>query len=151
MKGIWLKLEATFKIIGSEKPEQNSGWSQPWVCRPWLLVKVAGLVWRGGAGSWSTALSTPSLAMEAEMDAREQKSAVSITAATQNSFWRIPMKPVTATVFPLVMYRCERWTTNKAECQKIDVFQLWCCRRLLRVPWAPRRSKPVNLKGNQLH
>ena len=144
MKGIWLKLEATFKIIGSEKPEQNSGWSQLWVCRPWLLVKAAvGLAWRGGAGSWSTTLSTPSLAMEAEMDAREQKSAVSITAATQNSFWRIPMKPVTAMVFPLVMYRCERWTTKKAECRKIDV---WCCRRLLRVPWTAKRSNQSILK-----
>ena len=84
--------------------------------------------------------------MEAEMDAREQKSAVSITAATQNSFWRIPRKLVTAMVFPLVMYRCERWTTKKAECRKIDVFELWCCRRLLRVPWTARRSNQSILK-----
>ena len=43
-------------------------------------------------------------------------------------------------VFPLVMYGCESWTVKKAECQRIDVFQLWCWRRLLRVPWTARRS-----------
>ena len=43
-------------------------------------------------------------------------------------------------VFPVVMYGCESWTIKKAECQKIDAFELWCCRRLLRVPWTARRS-----------
>ena len=47
---------------------------------------------------------------------------------------------VKAMVFPVVMYGCESWTVKKAECQKIDVFELWCWRRLLRVPWAARRS-----------
>ena len=42
---------------------------------------------------------------------------------------------VKAMVFPVVMYGCERWTIKKAECQKIDAFELWCWRRLLRVPW----------------
>ena len=45
-----------------------------------------------------------------------------------------------ATVFPVVMYGCERWTVKKAECQRIDAFELWCWRRLLRVPWTARRS-----------
>ena len=45
-----------------------------------------------------------------------------------------------ATVFPVVMYGCERWTIKKAECQKIDAFELWCWRRLLRVPWTATRS-----------
>ena len=58
---------------------------------------------------------------------------------------------VKAMVFPVVTYSCENWTVKKAERQRIDAFELWCCRRLLRVPWAPRRSKPVNLKGNQHH
>ena len=52
-------------------------------------------------------------------------------------------------VFPVVMYGCESWTIKKAECQRIDAFELWCWRRLLRVPWTARRSKPVNPKGNQ--
>ena len=46
---------------------------------------------------------------------------------------------VKAMVFPVVMYRCESWTIKKAECQRIDTFELWCWRRLLRVPWTARR------------
>ena len=47
---------------------------------------------------------------------------------------------VKAMVFPVVMYGCESWTIKKAEHQRIDAFELWCCRRLLRVPWTARRS-----------
>ena len=47
---------------------------------------------------------------------------------------------VKATVFPVVMYGCESWTVKKAECRRIDAFELWCWRRLLRVPWTVRRS-----------
>ena len=49
-------------------------------------------------------------------------------------------------VFPVVMYGCESWTTKKAECRRIDVFELWCWRRLLRVPWTERRSNQSILK-----
>ena len=45
---------------------------------------------------------------------------------------------VKAMVFPVVMYGCKSWTTKKAECQRIDAFKLWCCRRLLGVPWTAR-------------
>jgi len=51
-------------------------------------------------------------------------------------------------VFPVVMYRCESWTIKKAECRRIDTFQLWCWRRLLRVPWTAK-IQPVHPKGNQ--
>ena len=51
-----------------------------------------------------------------------------------------------AMVFPVVMYRCESWTVKKAECQRIDAFELWCWRRLLRVPWTARRSNQSILK-----
>ena len=47
---------------------------------------------------------------------------------------------VTAMVVPIVRYGCESWTIKKAECQRIDAFELWCQRRLLRVPWTARRS-----------
>ena len=47
---------------------------------------------------------------------------------------------VKAMVFPVVMYGCESWTVKKAECQRIDAFELWCWRRLLEVPWTTRRS-----------
>ena len=53
---------------------------------------------------------------------------------------------VKAMVFPVVMYGCESWTEKKAECQKIDAFELWCWRRLLRVPWTARRSNQSILK-----
>ena len=53
---------------------------------------------------------------------------------------------VKATMFPLVMYGCESWTIKKAECQRIDAFELWCLRRLLRVPWTARRSNQSILK-----
>ena len=53
---------------------------------------------------------------------------------------------VKAMVFPVVMYGCESWTVNKAERRKIDAFELWCWRRLLRVPWTARRSNQFILK-----
>ena len=53
---------------------------------------------------------------------------------------------VNAMVFPVVMYGCESWTVKKAECQRIDAFELWCWRRLLRVPHSARRSKQSILK-----
>ena len=49
-------------------------------------------------------------------------------------------------VFPVVMYECESWTMKKAECQRIDAFELWCGRRLLRVLWTARRSNQSILK-----
>ena len=53
---------------------------------------------------------------------------------------------VKAMVFPVVMYGCESWTVKKAECRRIDAFELWCWRRLLTVPWTARRSKQFILK-----
>ena len=53
---------------------------------------------------------------------------------------------VKAMAFPVVMYGCESWTVKKAECQRIDAFELWCWRRLLRVPWTARRANQSILK-----
>ena len=53
---------------------------------------------------------------------------------------------IKAMVFPVVMYGCESWTIKKAECRRIDAFELWCWRRLLRVPWTARRSSQSILK-----
>ena len=58
----------------------------------------------------------------------------------------IKVRLVKAMVFPVVMYGCESWTVKKAECQRIDAFELWCWRRLLRVPWTARRSSQSILK-----
>ena len=51
---------------------------------------------------------------------------------------------VKAMVFPMVMYGCESWTIKKAECRRIDAFELWCWRRLLRVPWTAKEIQPVH-------
>ena len=53
---------------------------------------------------------------------------------------------VKAMVFPVVMYGCESWTIKKVECRRIDAFELWCWRRLLRVPWTAKRSNQSILK-----
>ena len=56
------------------------------------------------------------------------------------------VRQVKAMVFPVAMYGCESWTVKKAECWRIDAFELWCWRRLLRVPWTARKSKQSILK-----
>ena len=58
----------------------------------------------------------------------------------------LPTRVIKAMVFPVVMYGCESWTIKKAECQRIDAFELWCWRRFLRVPWTARRSNQSILK-----
>ena len=58
----------------------------------------------------------------------------------------IEVHPVKVKVFPVVMYGCESWTIKKAERRRIDAFEMWCWRRLLRVPWTARRSNQSNLK-----
>ena len=60
--------------------------------------------------------------------------------------WPTKVRLVKAMVFPVVMYGCESWTVKKAERRRIDVFELWCWRRLLRVPWTARRSNQSILK-----
>ena len=60
--------------------------------------------------------------------------------------WPTKVHLVKAMVFPVVMYRCESWTIKKAEHRRIDAFELWCWRRLLRVPWTSRRSNQSILK-----
>ena len=66
----------------------------------------------------------------------------------KNRDFTLPTKVclVKAMIFPVVVYGCESWTINKAECRRIDAFELWCWRRLLRVPWTARRSNQSILK-----
>ena len=56
------------------------------------------------------------------------------------TYIQLKVRLVKAVVFPVVVYRCESWTVKKAECLRIDAFELWCWRRLSRVPWTARRS-----------
>ena len=60
--------------------------------------------------------------------------------------WPTKVRLVKAMVFPVVMYGCESWTVKKAECRRIDTFELWCWRRLLKFPWTARISKQSILK-----
>ena len=60
--------------------------------------------------------------------------------------WPTKVRLVKAMVFPVVMYGCESWTIKKADCRRIDAFELWCWRRLLRVPWTARGSNQSILK-----
>ena len=73
---------------------------------------------------------------------------INLDSAFKSKDITLPTKAhiVKATVFLVVMYRCESWTIKKAECQRIDAFELWCRRRLLRVPWTVRRSNQSILK-----
>ena len=65
---------------------------------------------------------------------------------SRDIFWQTKVCLGKAMIFPVVMYGCESWTIKKAERQKIDAFELWCWRRLLRVPWTERRSNKSILK-----
>ena len=78
----------------------------------------------------------------------ERKAMKNLDSVLKNRHITLPTKVyiVRAMVFPVVMYGCESWTVNKAECRRIDAFELWCWRRLLRVPWTARRSNQSILK-----
>ena len=64
----------------------------------------------------------------------------------QRHYFATKIHLIKAMVFPVVMYGCESWTVKKAERQRMDAFELWCWRRLLRVPWTARRSNQLILK-----
>ena len=68
------------------------------------------------------------------------------TLKTRDTTLLTKVRLVKAMIFPIVMYGCESWTIKKAECQRIDAFELWCWRRLLRVSWTARRSNQSILK-----
>ena len=77
-----------------------------------------------------------------------RKAVTNLDSILKNKDITLPTKVhiVKAMVFPVVMYECESWTIKKAECQRIDAFELWCWRRLLRVPWTTRTSNQSILK-----
>ena len=77
-----------------------------------------------------------------------RKAMTNLDSILENRDITLPTKVhlVKVMVFPVVMYRCESWTIKKAECRRIDAFELWCWRRLLRVTWTARRSNQSILK-----
>ena len=82
-----------------------------------------------------------------------RKAMTNLDSILKNRDITLPTKVclVKAMVFPVVMYICESWTIKKAECQRIDAFELWCWRRLLRVPWTARRSNQSILRKSVLN
>ena len=77
-----------------------------------------------------------------------RKAMINLDSILKSRDITLPTKvhPVKAMVFPVVMYGCESWTVKKAECRRIDAFEPWCQRRLLRAPWTARRSNQSILK-----
>ena len=78
----------------------------------------------------------------------ERKARTNLDSILKSRDITLPTKVylVKATVFPVVMYGCESWTRKKTECRRIDAFELWCWRRLLRIPWTAGRSNQSILK-----
>ena len=81
-----------------------------------------------------------------EMDKFLEKYNLDSTLKSKDNTLLTKAHLVKTMVFPMVMYGCENWTIKKVECQRIDAFELWCWRRLLRVPWTARRSNQFILK-----
>ena len=77
-----------------------------------------------------------------------RKAMISLDSVLKSRDITLPTKVciVKAMIFPVVMYRCESWNISKAQCQRIDAFELWGCRRFLKVPWTARRSNQSTLK-----
>ena len=111
--------------------------------------------WRNSGNSQTLFLGVPK-SLQMVTAAMKLKDACSLEGKVMNNLDSIlksrditlptEVRLVKAMVFPVVMYGCESWTIKKAECQRIDAFELWCWRRLLRVPWTARKSNQSILK-----
>ena len=113
------------------------------------VERVTDFIWGGGSKITADGDSSHEIKRHLLL---ERKVMTNLDSIIKSRDITLPTKVhlVKAVVFPTVMYGCESWTTEKAESQRIDAFELWCWRRLLRVPWTVRRSNQSILnKGNQ--
>ena len=96
----------------------------------------------------STSLATAAMKLKAACLLLGRKAMTNLDSMLKSRDINLPTKVwlVKAMVFPIVMYGCESWTIKKAERQRMDAFELWCWKRLLRVPWTARRSNQSILK-----
>ena len=100
----------------------------------------------GGGAPKSLQMVTAALKLKDLLLGRKAMTNLNSIFKNRNITLPTKVRLVKAMVFPVVMYGCESWTVKKAECKRIDAFELWCWRRLLRVPWTARRSNQSLLK-----
>ena len=125
-------------------------WKSPWTEKPGGLQSM-GLQRVGHDQSTSLSFSFflfPILQADSLPAELSGKPMTNLDSILKSRYISLPIKVhlVKAMVFPVVMYGCESWTIKKAEHRRIDAFELWCWRRLLRVPWTARRSNQSILK-----
>ena len=106
------------------------------------------LYFGGSKKIWTPSLQMVTEAMKLRRLLIGRKAMASLDSILKNRdiIWPTNIHLVKAMIFPVVMYGCESWTIEKAEHQRTDAFELWCWRRLLRVPWSTRRSNQSYLK-----
>ena len=114
------------------------GWEFPWTEEPGGLQSMG--LQRVGHG-WATNTFTFSLLL-----GKKVMTNLDSVLKSRDITLLIKVFIVKAMIFPVVVYGCESWTINKAECQRIDAFKLWCWRRPLRIPWSAGRSNQSILK-----
>ena len=120
-----------------------------------ILMLCQGMIGGNGSGYLEIVLSHTSESADGDCSHEIKRRLLLARKVMTNldSIWKsrdiiLPTKVslAKAMVFPVVMYGCESWTVKKAECQRVDAFEVWCWRRLLRVPWTARRSNQSILK-----
>ena len=128
----------------------SSGPITSWEINEETVEKVSGFIF---GGSQITADGDCSHEIKRRLlFGRRRKVMTNLDSIFKSRYIILPTKVrlVKAMVFPVVMYGCESWTVKKAECRRTDAFELWCWRRLLRVPWTARRSNQSILKESAL-
>ena len=115
-----------------------------WQPIPSCHVKYMGKQWK----QWLTSFWGAPKSLQMAIAAMKLKDAYSLEGSRDITL-SAKVCVVKAMVFPVVRYGCESWNIKKAQCQRIDAFELWCWKRLLRAPWTARRSKQSIFKGNQ--
>ena len=135
--------KADFKTQHSKNKDHGSGPIISWQIDGETMETVTDFIFSGskitGDGDWSQKLRLSLFGRNAMTNLDEILQSRDITLPTR-------VHLVKAMVFPVVMYKCDNWTKKKAERQRTDTFELWCWRRVLRVPWTARRSNQSILK-----
>ena len=149
LKSLWMKVQEESEKVGLKLNIQKmkimaSGPITPWEIDGETVETVSDFIF---SGSKITADGDCSHEIKRHL-LLGRKAMINLDSIFKSRDITLPTKVrlVKAMVFPVVMYGCESWPVKKAECRRIDAFELWCWRRLLRVPWTARRSNQSILK-----